>query len=86
MMPKAKNVQNDQKFKCQAPEDDAQDKKCPKMIKKVHVKHPKMMPKTKDVQKRQKISMSMEKTCKFRSLMICLVCLNSSNRRFVTGK
>lgn len=25
--------------------------------------------------------MSMEKTCKFRSLMICLVCLNSSNRR-----
>ena len=51
MMPKAKNVQNDQKFKCQAPEDDAQDKKCQKLTKNVNVKHTKILPKPKNVQK-----------------------------------
>jgi len=42
---------NDKKCQCQDPENDAQGKKCPKMTQNVNAKHPKMMPKTKNVKK-----------------------------------
>ena len=46
----SKIYDRDKKRKCQAPEDDTQDKKCQKLTKNVNVKHPKMMPKTKNVE------------------------------------
>ena len=41
--------------------------KCQEMTKNVTVKHPKMMPKTKEFKKWQKMSMSIQKTCKCRT-------------------